>query len=92
MKISQSTKNAIIIGSFIFMGILTVGIMNMDDPETESANTENKAKSSDTAKEYDQWLDGALGDKEDLPLSQSEKPLNEIMDSILVSEPIQGDP
>lgn len=93
MKISQSTKNAIIIGGFIFMGILTVGIMNLDDPETESANTESTEKSSDTAKEYEKWLDETLAKEgQDLPLSQSEKSLDEIMDSILVSEPIQGDP
>ncbi len=76
----MSTKNALIIGGFIFMAILTAAAGS-------SSHDEDTSSEATAPKDIEQTLrdnDGSL--------SQSEKSLNDLMDSVLISEPIQGDP
>ena len=79
----KSTRNAIIIGSFIFMGMMTVAIGESDDSTDGSKNGTDSTAYNNMEQVFNE---------ERRSLSQSENSLNKELDKIMVSEPIQGDP
>lgn len=79
----KNTRNAILIGGFIFMGIMTVAIGESDDGTDGSSNGTDSTAYNTTERVFNE---------ERRSLSQSENSLNKELDKIMVSEPIQGDP
>lgn len=80
---NNSTRNAFIIGGFIFMAIMTVAIGESED-EQDSASNKNDSIAYNSAK--------TVIAEERRSLSQSENTLSQEQNKLMVSEPIQGDP
>ena len=79
----KNTRNAILIGGFIFMGMMTVAIGESDDSTDGSKNGTDSTAYNNMEQVFNE---------ERRSLSQSENSLNKELDKIMVSEPIQGDP
>lgn len=76
MNIDKTTKNAIIIGSFVFMGLLSIAVALTDDKKSD---------------DYSSRVED-IKMQEDMSLSQSEKDFHKDLDSLMISESIEGDP
>lgn len=83
ITMTQNTRNAFIIGAFIFLGIMTVAIGESSD-EKDSAAYKNDSIAYNSAKE--------IIERERRSMSQSENSISKEHNNMIITESIEGDP